>query len=186
MFRTIPILSISLIILLILGGVLLWWPKYQEFSDLRSEFTRKEKEIVRKEKYFSQLETLSKKLEEYPEELSKIDSALSLDPSIPALFNFFQKTSFESGLILQGLSLGKTSFSRELGGIQGISFSASVSGSYPAFKNFLSAIYKNSRIIEVESIGFSFPEEEDLFSFGLKLGTHFYQKLRPVEEIEQK
>jgi Tfp pilus assembly protein PilO len=177
MSRLLPIISISLLVLLILGVVFLWWPKYQSFSDLRAELEQKERELEQKRKYFANLEALSKKLEGYPEELTKIESALSVDPSIPALFNFIQKASSENGLILEKLSLAKVSSSPEQQAeIQKISFSVSVSGSYSAFKNFLSVIYKNARLIEVESIKFSSPEGADLFTFDFNLETNSYKE----------
>lgn len=182
MFRFLPIISLSLLVLLILGGVFLWWPEYQDFSDLRLKVERKEMEIRQKEEYFVKLKVLSEKLEGYSEELAKIDSALLVDPSIPALFDFIQKTSSESGLILESLSMGKISSLKDLAGVQKISFSVSVSGSYSAFKNFLSVIYKNTRLIEVESIAFSSSEEKVLFTFDLILGTYSYQELKAEEQ----
>lgn len=183
MSRLLPIISISLLVLLILGVVFLWWPKYQNFSDLKAELEKKERELEKKREYFTNLEALSKRLEGYPEELAKIDSALSVDPSIPALFNFIQKVSSENGLILESLSLGKISSSQEEQvEIQKISLSASVTGSYSAFKNFLSTVYKNARLIEVESIKFPSLEGEDLFTFDFSLETYSYKGSKGREQ----
>jgi len=115
-------------------------------------------------------------LSTYKEQLSKIDSALPKDPSVAALFNFFQKTSSENGLILTEVDMSGL-FSSESSGerIQKMSFSISVSGSYSAFKNFLSAVYRNSRLIKVKSISFSSSEQrKDLFDFNLNLETQSY------------
>lgn len=185
MFRLIPIISVCLLILLILGGVFLWLPKLQDFLDLRAELEKKEIELKQKEDYFAKLNSLSKQLEEYPEELAKIDSALPIDPSIPALFNFIQKVSSENGLILEKLDLGQISSSKKKTGVKEISFSISVSGSYPAFKNFLSAIYQNARLIDTDSIKFSSPEGEGLFIFDLTLATYSYLELKPTEQEPQ-
>ena len=182
MLRLVPIISIGLLILVILGGVLFWWPKLQDFSDKKEELTRKEIEVNQKKEYFVALNSLSDKLKGYSEELARIDSALPTDLSIPALFNFIQVSSSENGLVLENLTLGKTSSQKEMGGAKEISLSVSVSGSYSAFKNFLSALYKNVRMIEVNSIKFSSPAEDDLFEFNLALTTYSYLESKIEEE----
>ena len=188
------IIFIVLICLLILSGLegyFLLWPKYQEFKSKKAEMEIKDKEIEDREEYLSELEVFSNRLSEYSDELSKIDSALSEDPSVAALFNLIQKTSSESGLILTDIdvsglfpsksplqqSLEQESLEQESSEqrIQKMPFSISVSGSYSSFKNFLSTLYKNSRLIEVKFIGFSSSEEEkDLFEFNLNLETQSY------------
>jgi len=174
--HTILIILICLLILLVIGGYFLCWPKYQEFKGKKIEIETKDEEIRKKEEHLLNLEILSEKLSTYKEQLSKIDSALPKDPSVAALFNFFQKTSSENGLILTEVDMSGL-FSSESSGerIQKMSFSISVSGSYSAFKNFLSAVYRNSRLIKVKSISFSSSEQrKDLFDFNLNLETQSY------------
>ncbi len=175
------ILLICLFILLILGGYFLCWPKYQEFKGKKAELETKDEDIKSKEEYVSNLEILSEKLSGYDEEVSKIDSALPTEPSVAALFNFFQKISSENGLILTEIdvselfSLEGSTLEDSEERIQKMFFSISVNGSYSAFKNFLSAVYLNSRLIEVKSISFfSSEEKKDLFDFNLTLETHAY------------
>jgi len=174
--QIILIVLICLLTLLALGGYFLCWPKYQEFKGKKVELETKDEEIRLKKEYLSNLETLSERLSTYKEQLSKIDSALPEDSSVAALFNFLQKTSSENGLILTDIDVsGLFSLESSEERIQKMSFSISVSGSYSAFKNFLSAVYKNSRLIEVKSISFSSSEEgEDLFDFDLNLETQSY------------
>jgi len=159
-----------------LGAYFLCWPRYQEFKEKKAEIETRDEDIKNKEEYLSKLEALSERLSEYDEELSKIDSALPFDASAAALFNFFQKTSSENGLILTGIDVSELfSSERSEQRIQEMFFSLSVSGSYSAFKNFLSAVYRNSRLIEVKSINFPSSEEGiDLFNFNLSLETHAY------------
>jgi len=183
MSRFSPIIAILLLVALVLGGYFLWWPKYQEFEGKRLELEGKDREIKQKEEYLSKLEGLFAQLAEYSDELNKIDLALPTNPSVAALFNFFQKTSSENGLILTNIGLGGL-YSLKPGQerIQEMPFDVSLSGSYSAFKNFLSAIYRNARLIEVKSISFSSLEEgKDLFAFDLSLKTHAYQELEAEE-----
>lgn len=186
--RFIPIIIIGILILLIIGGYFLWWPKYQEFRNKRLEIEGKEADIRQKQEYFSKLEGFSNKLSEYTDEIVKVNSALPDDPSVAALFIFFQKISSENGLILENTDLGRL-FSPEALGvfdeeIKKMPFSVSVSGSYSALKNFLSAIYRNTRLVEVNSITFSYPEEGGLFTFDLALETYTHQPTK-AQEIEE-
>ncbi len=181
MSRIIPIIIIIILLALAAGGYFLWWPKYQEFKNKELELEMKDENIRQKEEYLSKLEGYINKLSEHANELSKIDTALSVDPSKPTLYNFILKTSAENGLILNSVDIGEIS-SKEEERIQKISLSISVSGSYAAFKNFLSVIYKNTRLFEIDSIGFSSPgktEEEgkELFTFSLVLKTHAYKEM---------
>jgi len=179
MSRLIPTICILLIILLILGGYFLWWPKYQKFEDLRIKVANKTEKIKQEEEYFAELDALQNKLDNYQPEVDKINSALpfDFDSSIPALFNFIQEKSAENGLILKDIDLGKTSQKSTAATaakerIQNISFTVSVSGSYPSLKNFLAAIYNNERLVEVEKIIFSYPElskNKEIFDFNLQL-----------------
>ena len=184
--HTFLIILICLLIPLALGGYFLCWPKYQEFKGKKVEIEIKDEEIRKKEEYLLNLGILSERLSTYKEQLSKIDSALSKDPSVAALFNFFQKTISENGLVLTDIDVSKLFPSEDSAQqssaqegsaerIQKMPFSISVSGSYSAFKNFLSVIYINSRLIEVKSISFSSSEEgKDLFDFNLNLETQSY------------
>jgi len=184
MSRIIPIIIIIILLALALGGYFLWWPEYQEFKNNGLELEIKNENVRQKEEYLSKLEGDINKLSEHANELSKIDIALSTDPSKPTLYNFIMKTSAESGLILNSLNIGEVSSKEE--GIQKIPLSISVSGSYAAFKNFLSVIYKNTRLFEIDSIGFSSPreteEEEKIFTFSLVLKTHAYKEAEIKEE----
>jgi len=172
--QIISIILICLFALLALGGYFLCWPRYKEFQEKKSEIETKDEEIRLKEEYLSNLETLSEKLLTYSEQLSKIDSAFPVNPSSAVIFNFFEKASSQNGLILTQVDMSETQESSE-GRIQEIPSSISVSGSYSAFKNFLSAVYASSRIIEVKSINFSSSEEgKDLFDFDLELKTQSY------------
>ncbi|MDD2732109.1 MAG: type 4a pilus biogenesis protein PilO [Candidatus Pacebacteria bacterium] len=176
MSRYLTIISIVLIIVFALGAALLWWPKLQEILELRAELKLVNEEIKQREGYSAKLNTLNEKIREYPEELQKIDSAFPKEPSVPVLFNYIQKTSSENGLILDKISLGKMGLSSDTQGLGEISFSVSVSGSYSALKNFLSAMNKTSRLIDINSIGFSSPDKSDLFTFDISLKTYYYSE----------
>lgn len=192
MNRPLLISIISLAITLAIGLVLTL-PKYQEMRYAQKKVQAKETEIQNKQGYFSKINEASEKLKKYPKELAKIDFALPANVSLPFLYDFFQKISSQNGLVLENISGGPASviqpkissgseinIQSEIGfqsekAVQEIKVNLSLAGSYSAFKNFLSSIEKSARMIEVESMSFSFPKEEgESLSFSLTVKTHSY------------
>ena len=134
----------------------------------------KKAELQNKEEYFSELQSLSNKLKDYSSELSKTDAALPAAPGIPDLLNFIGKISSQNGLILQKVNLDSVSPLEEESKILKVSMYLTLSGSYPAFKNFLSSLQKNARLVEVESASFLTPAEGEIIPFDLKIKAYSY------------
>lgn len=146
-----------------------------DFSQKRVE--EKKTEIQSKEEYFVNLKHLSEELKNYQTQLSKIDSALPEDPGLPILFDFLQKSAAQSGLVLTSvkplLSPARPTLEEEKPEFQETKIELTVSGSYSAFKNFLSILEKSARLIELESLTFSTPKEET-FKFDLRIKVYSY------------
>ena len=169
---------------MILTGLLtvfLLWPKYQNLQQLSLRVQAKEMELKSKEDYYSHLKQTSRLLEGYREGLSKINSALPRNPSLASLFDYFQKISSQTGLLLEkiGFESGSQPITQKeeqgLPSVKEMGLRLSLSGSYPDFKNFLSVIEKSARLFEVKNISFSVPTEEgEPFSFEVQIKTHRY------------
>jgi len=172
MSRTTAIL-ISLLGVFIIGFFLIF-PQYQNLKETNLKIQEKRTELQYKEEYFSNLKKISEELKNYELELSKIDSALPSDPSLPSLFNFLEKASSQNGLILKYVGSFSVTPSEKKPEIKEIDLNITVAGSYPAFKNFLSTLEKIARFVEVENVAFSFPKEEEPFSFNLKIKAYSY------------
>ncbi len=168
------ILTISICIFFILGlGVGLIWPKYQDFKSLELEVSQKKSELKSKKEYLASLESAFQELEKHKDNLSKIESALPSDQSLPSLFDFLQRTSAQSGLIL--VDIGPVTVSSPKGTtLKESGFNLSLSGSYSSLKNFLPVLEKSARLIEVEKISFSSAKGEEPFSFNLLIKIHSY------------
>lgn len=172
--RIIPIIGVCVLIVLILGGVFLWQPEYDKFKKLSLDLAVKTKELEQKQAYFANLTGISKKLEGYKEELTKLDNALPSGLSFPDLFNYIQKTASENGIVLEAISSGGEPGVVPNQDAQEVLFPVSLSGPYSSFKNFLSAIYQNSRLIEVRSISFVPPEKGKTdFKWSLNLSASY-------------
>ncbi|MBU0476410.1 type 4a pilus biogenesis protein PilO [Patescibacteria group bacterium] len=198
-----PFIITIIILSVLVSGVFIIWPEYQELTDSRRKIEEKKAEVEIKKEYFSHLSEVSQNLEEYSEELSKINSALPNNPSIPALFDFLQKAASQNGLVLKNIGsfslisqkpaqqsapkpgeIAVSNFpaSRAEVKMTEIYLDISLSGSYSSFKNFLSTLEKSSRLIEVENISFSSLQEQKqgqinnnaTSSFNLKIKTQSY------------
>jgi len=170
-----PILSAILIFITLILGLFLILPKYQDLKSSQIKIKEVQKEIKQWEEYFSNLEKVSQELKNYTEVLSKIDSAIPSEFSLPSLFNFIQKISSQSGLVLKEVGSVTASPISQNSNIQKNSFTVSLSGSYSSLKNFLSILEKSARFLEVESISFSSPtEKEGVSSFSLRIKVHSY------------
>lgn len=161
-------------LVVILLAVLVLWPKFQELEIVRGNIEEKKAELQAKEEYVLRLDELKVKLKEHQEEISKINTALPVNPSLPSLFNFLQKASSESGLILTEISPFTISSSEDFANLKEAIFSIKVSGSYSSLKNFISILEKSARLIEVENLSLSLGGEGESPAFNLRLKTFSY------------
>jgi len=86
--------------------------------------------------------------------VEKIDSAIPSSVSYGPLVYFFQKKAAESGLVVQSLSLTKSSFINADSNLKEINFSINLLGQYSALKNFLASVEKSARLFEIIGINF--------------------------------
>ena len=189
------IITIVLFALTLTWGINFVWPKYQQLAILEKKNEIKKTELQRKEEYLQELKKISQELKNYQSQLAKIDSALPADPGLAALFDFLQKASSQSGLVLTNIKIlasravtkekEKTTQSpskipseiREIAEpeeLKETELSFLVSGDYPSFKNFLSVLEKSSRLIEIENISFMFPQKEGPWNFDLKIKVYSF------------
>ena len=165
------LISFILIITLIL-------PKKEDLNLSQKKVEEKMAELRGKEEYFSNLSKISAELKNYTLNLSKIDLALPEEPDLPALFDFLQKSTSQSGLVLTGIRLSAltppVALRERPSEFQEIKLNLGVTGSYSSFKNFLSILEKSARLIEVELISFSGAPKEESIKFDLQIKVHSY------------
>ena len=155
-------------------GLFLVYPQYQELRLVQMRIREKNHELESKENYLSELRQVSEEIKEHEDKLLLISSALPADVSLPALFSFLQKTSSQNGLALRSLQYGGSSLSPE-SEIKENRISFQAIGSYASFKNFIQSLERSARLIEVDSISFSSPEEElGPFTFSVTIKVYSY------------
>jgi Tfp pilus assembly protein PilO len=161
--------SIFFILISVLLFFLFISPKQTSLSILNSQLLQKKYELETLDKYFQEILKTSEKLKNYQEEISKIDSALPDNPSIPPLFNFLQKSSSQSGLLLENIVSINL---KEEGRLKKWTTTLKLKGDYPSLKNFISILENSARLIKVDKI--SIWSEGESPSFDLTISFFSY------------
>ncbi len=187
-------LAIAVLLVALLAAAFLAWPKYQNWGSLQLQIQLKEAELQSKTEYFDNIRAISQQLKDYQGQLQKITSALPSDPSLPATFNFLQRTAAQSGLIMEEVSVGRISelvqketrasvgkreapgkTSEQVSDVKVINLSMVLLGSYDSLKSFLSATENSTRIVEIKKVVLTpSDEDEELFSFDVDVVIHSY------------
>lgn len=173
------LIIIALFLVVVIMAIMVLWPAFQELQIAQKKVEARKEAIQDKENYISSLSQIKTELEEYQEEMAVINASLpdkpSCAPALSPLFNYLQKISSQSGLIFRSVAPFTISSSKDFSRLQETVSGIEVVGSYSSFKSFLYALENSSRLIQVENISFSKPEEEEkTFIFELKLKTYSY------------
>jgi Tfp pilus assembly protein PilO len=150
-------------------------PKYEGLSSLDQEIFEKDIEFRSQEEYIRELEEIAKGLNEKEDEILKIDSALPQGSDIPDLLNFLQKTASQSGLMLEKVT-PRYNLPGEGEKLAITQINFVLNGDYSNFKDFLSVIEKSARLIEVDTIGFSYPTRGGPFNFNVGIKAYSYHQ----------
>ena len=156
-------------------------PKYSNFRSLEQDISDIKISLGQKQAYFSELQSISNKLIEQRDVVDKIRAALPEEVSLASLLNFFQKKASENGLILSNFNQSQ-SFSQQQqeeevseSKVQEMNINIGLQGSFLSLINFLQAIEKSSRIIEIENINLS-DSGEGFMKSSLLLKVYSYSK----------
>ncbi|PIP24809.1 MAG: hypothetical protein COX34_02195 [Candidatus Nealsonbacteria bacterium CG23_combo_of_CG06-09_8_20_14_all_36_12] len=161
-----------LLIVAISFGLIL--PSFEKFKTLSFKVQQKEKELKELEDYLSHLQKISLQLKEFSPQLAKIDQALTADAYLPNLFVFLQGTSAENGARLDDIKISRTGSLKEKEYLQEREINLKLSGFYPNFKNFLSALEKSARLIGINNISFSTKSPKEIPHFDLTIKVYSY------------
>jgi Tfp pilus assembly protein PilO len=133
---------------------------------LRSQITQVKAELDNQNKYVQQLKTIEQMMEEQKELVSKVDSALPSGPDTPSLLKLLDEISTQTGVTLEGINLqqGAVGQGGEQEKVKVYSLGLNISGSYFAFKNFLFALERSARLVDVTQTDFSIRQESDTAS----------------------
>lgn len=164
-------ISIFLSFILFVGVV---WPRYQDFRASQRKVQVLETEFQTREEFWRKIRNITEKFKEYYKEpLSKIDFALPSDPILTDLFTWMERQAARTGLILKEVDFDIIVPVEDISNIQETRILLRVSGSYDSFQRFLSIIESSARLIKIENISFSVPEEGP-FIFDIIMKVYSY------------
>ncbi|MBI4101747.1 MAG: type 4a pilus biogenesis protein PilO [Candidatus Nealsonbacteria bacterium] len=167
-----PVAIIICLTTAIILMIALVFPKKGDLDSLVKKVNEKKAELQSKEEYFASLGQTAEDFKKYQQPLAKIGSALPQSSQLPALFDFLQKASSQTGMVLTNISPLVAKASGIEGGINENSVNLVVTGTYPAFRNFLSVLEKSSRLIEVQTASFSIQEKIPEFNLRIKVYSY--------------
>ena len=191
---------ISFIVSLILIFVFVF-PLFSSARAIYSDLTQKRQEIEKLKELSGKIGKIEQDYDSISEAVEKVLLALPEEKDLPQLLVQFEKIAVNNGLLLESIEFGEISKKEESDFIRSIedyetlnqskkmlstfpnsSVLLKVVGSYSAFKNYISALEKNVRSMDIYSIQFSFSESgmRSLFSdsviFEFNLGINVYYK----------
>lgn len=155
-----PVSTVLLIIITALFLFLFAIPEYKKSVGLKAKIIQKQAEYNGKSVYYANISELVTDIKARQEALDKVDSSLPDEFSLSPLMYFFQQKAAESGLISKSIlfaqvtprTLVQPSSAAPGKEIKDIMFTLELVGNYQGLKNFIYALERSSRIIEVDSI----------------------------------
>jgi len=168
-----PIIIAIVFFAILILVMFLVMPEFNNFKQLQIDLGGKIAERDAKHDYYATIEKIYSDLYERQEDLVKIDDALPSESSLGKVIYFIQESARESALMLKDLSVSQTSGGAN-SSVKDISLTTNVAGSFSSLENFLKALEKSSRIIEITNISFGAVEQGAVQNFSLQIKTFSY------------
>jgi len=184
----ISLISLVLSIVLIFVFGLSQWSSIKVF---RTELTQKKQVQTELNELLNKMNQIEEKYQEVTDEAQKMFLSLPREKDISYLLVHFETLASQNGLLLESINFGqidkekKQTIQQEsdqspkvLSNLPNFSVDLSMTGSYDAFKNYLTALEKSVRLMDVNSINFVARSRNSLSSdlgiFGFNLGINVY------------
>lgn len=159
-------------------------PAYSDVRARQEILNNKKADLQKLEELIGKMNELTSVYKEKETEIEKVWQILPKEKDIPGLLVQFESLAAQSGLILGAIDFSEVEIQEQTGAksqrkltppYKKLSVSIRITGSYDAFKNFLSNLESNLRLTDVQSINFvSKGEISDIFEFSLT-GNVYYQ-----------
>jgi len=169
------IIGVSVIISILIGAILVF-PKYQEYASINSEIKTTREKLENQQSYLVKLEEVKYMLAQNQDLIDKIDSIIPDDPEIPSFLNFVSQAATNNGVSLDDINWHqKRLYEKDEATTAQNIVNAKFSGSYFSFINFLIAVEDSARLVEIESIDFNVADTEnspDVIDLELKIHSY--------------
>lgn len=177
---------ISLALILGLVAALIWVvvPKYDSVSSLMKEISVLQSDLDKKIEIKQKIDDLEARYETYKGQIAKVSEILPPTKDYPGLLVTIQQLASTAGMMMNNIDVKDV----EAAAVKGIiktktspaeeevfkkmTITMTVSGSYEQFKAFLNLLETNIRIIDVDSVDFTYSEKE-LTKFNIQATTYY-------------
>lgn len=184
--------NVIILISLISASVLLFVfldPLWSSIKVLQNEINQKKLALTATEELLVKTQELDREYQSLAEQAQKVSFALPKEKDIPYLLVQFDALAASNGLLLESMSFVQTEQGKgspyqvldqpeEIPSFSSLSLSVKVSGSYNAFKGYLTNLENSVRSMDVHSIKFAVLKESlaalGIFEFDLEI-TVYYQ-----------
>jgi Tfp pilus assembly protein PilO len=181
-FHSKSIIALVLVVGALFLGYFGLYPKWTSYSEAKTNQNTAFEQKQKLEQAQSQLNTFLSEYRSHAAEASLLNTALPLDQS--QLYNVLadlDKLAAASGMTLGTLGVIEKPQSDVLGAaansIQSVTVNLNVTGAYPSFKNFISHLETNLRVIDVTSTTIQSNTAQGASSFTYSvIFTTYYQK----------
>lgn len=154
------IFSILILAAIVLVVIFLILPQFSRIKNIKSEINNLKTELSKKTELSEKIDEMILKYNELVAKLQKINFVIPKGQEKPELIVQIESLAKESGLIVESIVFKEVSQKEsETAGYKILNISLGLSGNYQAFKNFLVAVEQNIRLMDVQSIDFSSPEQ---------------------------
>ena len=149
-------------------------PLAKDIMEKREDIKYHQRVIKANDKYISEVKDLIDKRESYSEDMQRVDKMTPENPEIPALFNFIEQTARENKMRIERLGDFSVINSERNQFFGAVSFSFTLQGNYGSFKEFLSMVEENERLIEINRL--SIEEEYWKNNFHINASAYYYKE----------
>jgi Tfp pilus assembly protein PilO len=176
-FSARSIVSIVLILGSIIVGYFVMFPRWTAYTQAKAALSVQQDQQTNLKLAQSQLNSFLAQYKQHTQDAATLNQALPLSQDqLYNVLNDLDTLSKQSGMTIGTLSVVDSAQADQLGAsanaIQPVNLDFTTSGTYPAFKNFLTTLESNLRIIDVNSLNLSSSDSGNM-TFDLKFTTYY-------------
>lgn len=174
---TITLISLAAVLAL---SFFLIKPTWSSIKILKAEIINQEERVAQVEELLNKFRQVEETYQQLKEEADKISISLPEEKDLPHLLVQFDSLAANNGLLFQAVNFGQLD-PKKKEKFPKLDVKLQLSGSYDAFKNYLVALERNARSMDIQSINFGQSGRAgsggDLANFGIfnfNLGINVY------------
>lgn len=175
--NAITILILLLAIIAVIFGLMI--PFYNQVRGTKNELEKNQKIFIETEETVELIKQLAPKYEAALKEFNQIDSVLPDEEDFSGLIVNFEDMALKGGIFLESIAFQpgtprSTATEKPLGLIfKTVGLQLRAMGTYESSKNFIKAIEKNIRLMDIGNIKLNTQERKEGFDINIGLGTYY-------------